>query len=143
MAKWVSGPAELSMRHRALVELPLIATLCTQGHDGAMLSAVWYEWLRGGISCTVPPDGVIERNVRRKSWAALLVAGTDRPYCGVEYRGEVTVSDDYLPVLTRLATRYLGPQAAVEYLDGHPPNLHLRMERGRFRLWDDASPLGH
>jgi hypothetical protein len=139
MASWLSGPAELPMRHRALVELPIIATLCTQGRDGPMLSAVWYEWEQGGVSCSVPPDGVLIRNVRREPRVALLVAGADRPYCGIEYRGEVTVGDDYLPVLTRLATRYLGPSAGAEYLVGHPANLHLRMEHGRFRLWDDAA----
>jgi hypothetical protein len=138
MATWVRGPAELPLRHRALVERPIIATLCTLGREGPMLSAVWYEWADGGMSCSVPPDGVIERNVRRNSWAALLIAGADRPYCGIEYRGEVTIGDDYLPVLTRLATRYLGVPADAEYLDGHPANLHLRMEQGRFRLWDDA-----
>jgi hypothetical protein len=138
MATWVRGPAELPPRHRALVELPLIATLCTLGRDGPMLSAVWYEWADGGMSCSVPPDGVIERNVRRNPWAALLVAGTDRPYCGIEYRGEVATRDDYLPVLTRLAIRYLGVLAGAEYLVGHPANLHLRMQHGRFRLWDDA-----
>lgn len=139
MATWVRGPAELPVRHRALVALPIIATLCTQGRDGPMLSAVWYEWIDGGMSCSVPPDGIIERNVRRNSWVALMVPGSDRPYCGIEYRGEVTVRDDYLPVLTRLAMRYLGARAGAEYLVGHPPNVHLRMERGRFRLWDDAS----
>jgi hypothetical protein len=139
MASWVSGPVELPVRHRALVELPLIATLCTQGRDGPMLSAVWYEWAGGGVSCTIPPDGVIARNLSRQPRAALLVAGADRPYCGIEYRGEVTVSDDYLPVLTTLATRYLGPGPGAQYLRGHPANLHVRMEHGRFRLWDDAS----
>lgn len=138
MVTWVPGPAELPLRHRALVELPIIATLCTLGRDGPMLSAVWYEWADGGVSCSVPPDGVIERNVRRHPWAALLIAGTDRPYCGIEYRGEVTTRDDYLPVLTRLAIRYLGVLAGAEYLLGHPVNLHLRMLQGRFRLWDDA-----
>jgi hypothetical protein len=139
MATWVKGPAELPMRHRALVELPLIATLCTQGRAGPMLSAVWYEWTGGGISCTIPPDGVIARNIKRQPRVALLVAGADRPYCGIEYRGEATSGDDYLPVLTRLAIRYLGARAGAEYLQGHPANLHLRMEHGRFRLWDDAS----
>jgi pyridoxamine 5'-phosphate oxidase-like protein len=138
MATWVRGPAELPSRHRALVEHPIIGTLCTLGRDGPMLSAVWYEWADGGMSCSVPPDGVIERNIRRNPWAALLIAGADRPYCGIEYRGEVTARDDYLPVLTRLAIRYLGADAGAEYLVGHPVNLHLRMQHGRFRLWDDA-----
>jgi hypothetical protein len=138
MATWVRGLSELPLRYRGLVELPIIATLCTLGRDGPMLSAVWYEWEDGGMSCSVPPDGVIGRNLRRNPWAALLVAGTDRPYCGIEYRGEVTTRDDYLPVLTRLAIRYLGVPEGAEYLVGHPANIHLRMETGRFRLWDDA-----
>lgn len=138
MAKWVSGPAELSERHQALVLLPVIATLCTFGAKVPMLSAVWYEWHDGGVNCSVPPDGVIARNVTREPVAGLLVAGDSRPYCGIEYRGSVAVHDDYLPVLTRLAKRYLGPQDGERYLIGHPPNVILRLERGRFRLWDDA-----
>jgi hypothetical protein len=104
-----------------------------------MLSAIWYEWADGGINCTVPPDGVLARNVNRRPWVGLLVAGAARPYCGLEYRGEVTIRHEYLPVLSRLATRYLGARAGADYLVGHPSNLLLRMESGRFRLWDDAS----
>src|ERR1700694_4674852 len=97
MATWVSGPAELPVRHRDLVELPIIATLCTQGRDGPMLSAVCDEWARGGMSCSIPPDGVIARNLRRQPQVALLVAGADRPYCGIEYRGQATVREDSPP----------------------------------------------
>ena len=139
MVTWVEAPAELPVRHRALVKLPIIATLLTQGRDGPMLAAVWYEWARGGISCSIPPDGVLARNVRRNPRVALLIAGADRPYCGIEYRGEARLDDDYVPVLRRLARRYLGEGADAEYLVGHPPNRHLRMEHGRFRLWDDAA----
>lgn len=137
--KWVAGPCELPARHRALVNLPIIATLCTLGRDAPMLSAVWYEWAEGGISCTVPPDGVIARNVTLRASVGLLIAGDSRPYCGIEYRGDVTVSDDYLPTLTRLARRYLGSRDGERYLVGHPANLLLRMEAGRFRMWDDAT----
>lgn len=139
MVTWVAGPAELPPRHRALVELPIIATLCTHGRHSPALSAVWYEWVDGGINCTIPPDGFIARNVRRRRWVGLLVAGTARPYCGIEYRGDATVGGGYLPVLSRLATRYLGARAGEKYLVGHPSNLVLRMELGRFRLWDDAA----
>ena len=140
--RWVTGPCALGARHHALVELPIIATLCTVGRDGPMLSAVWYEWEEGGINCTVPPDGVIARNVTRHGEVAILVAGASPPYCGIEYRGEVSVTEDYLPALTRLAKRYLGNREGDVYLVGHPPNLLLRMERGRFRLWDDAASAG-
>jgi hypothetical protein len=135
----VKGPTELPERHRALVSLPIIATLCTIGRDSPILSAVWYEWADGGINICVPPGGVIARNVTRRPWVGLLVAGTDRPYCGIEYRGDVTVHQEYLPALSRLATRYLGVRAGAEYLVGHPASLVLRMESGRFRLWDDAA----
>ena len=139
MPKWVAGPCSLLPRHQDLVELPIIATLCTVGSSGPFLSAVWYEWAEGGISCTVPPDGVIARNVARRPEVAVLVAGAAPPYCGIEYRGAAAVSTDYLPVLTRLARRYLGLEAGAAYMVGHPPNLLLRMESGRFRLWDDAA----
>lgn len=139
MSQWFAGPVDLPERHRALVELPVIATLCTMGRDAPMLSAVWYEWSDGGINCSIPPDGVIARNLNRAPWAALLVAGTERPYCGIEYRGRADLSLDYLPTLTRLATRYLGTQAGAKYLIGHPPNLRVRLEEGRFRIWDDAA----
>jgi hypothetical protein len=139
VAKWLSGPIDLPARHMALVERPILATLCTQGRDHPMLAAVWYEWSQGGISCSIPPDGVLARNLKRNSWAAILVAGEDRPYYGIEYRGEATLSDNYLPTLTRLATRYLGSRASANYLVGHPPNLLLRLVSGRFRVWDDAA----
>jgi len=139
MPKWVTGPCSLPVRHQSLVDVPLIATLCTLGRDAPMLSAVWYEWINGGINCAVPPDGVIARNLARRPWVGLMVAGTSPPYCGVEYRGEVVVTDDYLPVLSRLARRYLGSREGERYMVGHPPNLHLRLEVGRFRMWDDAA----
>lgn len=82
---------------------------------------------------------MIARNVARNPSVAILVAGLDRPYCGIEYRGDATLGDGYMPVLTRLATRYLGARDGAAYLIGHPANLHLRMEQGRFRLWDDAA----
>ena len=124
-----------------LVELPLLAVLATYREDGTvLLSPVWHEWRDTGFEIVTTSAGVKARHLRRDPRASLVVCEPTPPYRGVEARGRVRLVDDEVSKSAeRIASRYLGPEAGVEYAGATADDLLLRLEPDTLRAWDFAA----
>jgi PPOX class probable F420-dependent enzyme len=123
-----------------LVELPLLAVLATHRRDGSvMLSPVWHEWRDGGFNVvTRSSDGKV-KHLRRDPQASIVVCEQSPPYRGIELRCRVRLITDGVEEATiRIASRYLGPEGAVAYMEGGGDDLLVRLEPGDLRTWDFA-----
>jgi PPOX class probable F420-dependent enzyme len=125
-----------------LLELPLVAVLATYRRDGSvLLSPVWHEWRDGGFNVQVFSGDVKAGHLRRDPRASIVVCDDGAPYRGIELRAEARLgSDDAAPMLLRIATRYLGPQAGRLYAESAAGAdiLVVRLEPGELRAWDFA-----
>jgi PPOX class probable F420-dependent enzyme len=123
-----------------LVELPLLAVLATHRRDGSvMLSPVWHEWRDGGFTvATRSSDGKV-KHLRRDPRANIVVCEHAPPYRGVELRTDARlVTEDVEATTIRIASRYLGPEAAAAYAEDGGDDLLVRLEPGHLRTWDFA-----
>jgi PPOX class probable F420-dependent enzyme len=125
-----------------LLELPLVAVLATYRRDGSvLLSPVWHEWRNGGFNVQVFSGDVKALHLRRDPRASIVVCDDGPPYRGLELRTEARFGDeDAQAMMLRIATRYLGPQAARRYAEttGGADVLVVRLEPGELRAWDFA-----
>ena len=126
-----------------LVELPLLATLATYRPDGSvLLSPVWHEWRDGGFNVVTTRSGVKARHLRRDSRASIVVGEHSLPYRGVELRGSAQLlTAGVEDAVTRIASRYLGPEAGAAYAEQAPDDVVIRLEPGDLRVWDFADEL--
>jgi PPOX class probable F420-dependent enzyme len=123
-----------------LVELPLLAVLATRRRDGSvLLSPVWHEWRDGGFQVvTRSGDGKV-KHLQRDPSANIVVCEHTPPYRGVELRGTAQLLTTGVEEATiRIASRYLGPQAAADYAESGGDDLLVRLEPGHVRAWDLA-----
>ena len=124
-----------------LLERPILATLATHRRDGSMLlSPVWHEWADGGFSISIWAQDVKARNLARDPRATILVAENELPYRGIEVSGQATVKavSDLMPLVRRLAQRYMGEEAGLAYAETFADDdLELvRLTPGIVRAWD-------
>ena len=124
-----------------LLERPILATLATHCRDGSMLlSPVWHEWADGGFSISIWAQDVKARNLARDPRATILVAENELPYRGIEVSGQATVEavSDLMPLVRRLAQRYMGEEAGLAYAETFADDdLELvRLTPGIVRAWD-------
>jgi PPOX class probable F420-dependent enzyme len=123
-----------------LVNLRLLAVLATYRRDGTvLLSPVWHEWRDGGFHVVTASNDVKAAHLRRDPRASIVVCEHTPPYRGVEVRGHARlVTEGVRDAVTRIASRYLGPQAGTAYAESGGDDLIIRLEPGDLRAWDFA-----
>ena len=124
-----------------LLELPILATLATHRKDGSiLLSPVWHEWADGGFSISIWAQDIKAKNLARDPRATVIVAENELPYRGIEVSGKATVEalPDLMPLVRRLAQRYIGKEAGLAYAETFADvALELiRLTPGTVRAWD-------
>jgi PPOX class probable F420-dependent enzyme len=123
-----------------LLELPRVAVLATYRRDGTvLLSPVWHEWRDDGFDVVTFSDDVKAGHLRRDPRASIVVYEDDPPNSGIEVRTTVhLVPLEDRTIVRRIATRYLGAEAAERYLGLGGDDLLIRLEPGELRAWDFA-----
>jgi len=124
-----------------LLKLPILATLGTVRKDGSiLLSPVWHEWADGGFSLAIWAGDIKAKNIHRNPRVTMLVAEQSPPYRGIEICGDATVENvpDLMPLVRRLAQRYMGTRAGLEYAETfvHDDLALVRLAPGAIRAWD-------
>jgi PPOX class probable F420-dependent enzyme len=127
-----------------LLELPRVAVLATYRRDGTvLLSPVWHEWRDDGFNVVTFVDDVKAGHLRRDPRASIVVYEDDPPNRGIEVRTQARlVPLEDRTVVRRIATRYLGAEAAERYLEMGGDDLLIRLEPGELRAWDFADYFG-
>lgn len=124
-----------------LLELPILATLATHRKDGSiLLSPVWHEWADGGFSISIWAQDIKAKNLARDPRATVIVAENELPYRGIEVSGKATVEalPDLMPLVRRLAQRYMGKEAGLAYAETFADDALelIRLTPGTVRAWD-------
>lgn len=124
-----------------LLELPILATLATHRKDGSiLLSPVWHEWADGGFSISIWAQDIKAKNLARDPRATIIVAENELPYRGIEVSGKATVEalPDLMPLVRRLAQRYMGKEAGLAYTETFADDALelIRLTPGTVRAWD-------
>ena len=123
-----------------LLELPRVAVLATYRRDGTvLLSPVWHEWRDNGFNVVTGSRDVKARHLRRDPRASIVVCDDGPPYRGLELQASASLSvPKDRAIVRRIATRYLGPEAGEQYVEGGGDDLLIRLEPGELRAWDFA-----
>ena len=126
-----------------LTELRVLAVLATYRRDGTvLLSPVWHEWRHGGFQVVTGSGDVKAAHLRRDPRASIVVCEHSPPYRGLELRGRARlVTAGVADAVTRIASRYLGPEAGAAYAERGNDDLLIRLEPGDLRAWDFADDL--
>src|SRR5215467_11381954 len=126
-----------------LAELRVLAVLATYRRDGTvLLSPVWHEWRDGGFNVVTRSNDVKALHMRRDPRASIVVCEHSPPYRGVELRcGAQLVTAGVADAVTRIASRYLGPEAGEAYARSGADDLLIHLEPGDLRAWDFADQL--
>jgi PPOX class probable F420-dependent enzyme len=127
-----------------LLELPLVAVLATYRRDGTvLLSPVWHEWRDNGFNVVTGSRDVKAAHLRREPRASIVVCDDQPPYRGLELRAtaRLRMLEDG-SIVRRIATRYLGAEAAERYVQTGGDDLLVRLEPGDIRAWDFADYFG-
>ena len=124
-----------------LLDLPILAILATRRKDGRILmSPVWHEWDNSGFLITTWANDIKSRNLKSDPRATVLVTEQATPYRSIEVSGEATVKPlpDHMPVMRRLAERYIGPEEGPAYAESfRDDEIELvRLKPGVIRAWD-------
>ncbi|HWJ32774.1 MAG TPA: pyridoxamine 5'-phosphate oxidase family protein [Gaiellaceae bacterium] len=123
-----------------LLELPRVAVLATYRRDGGvLLSPVWHEWRDGGFNVVTGKHDIKAVHLGNDPRASIVVYEDDPPNRGVELRTVARTSAlEDESIVARIATRYLGAEAAAQYLETSEDDLLVRLEPGDLRGWDFA-----
>lgn len=124
-----------------LLERPILAVLATHRKDGRILmSPVWHEWSNGEFLVTTWANDIKSKNLNKDPRATILVAENEPPYRGIEVSGEATIEamPDHMPMLRRLAVRYMGEKDGPAYAETfRDEKIELvRLAPGVMRAWD-------
>jgi PPOX class probable F420-dependent enzyme len=119
-----------------------LAHLATFRKDGTvLLSPIWYIWEHGGFTLGMAAGDGKLKHIARDPRVTIVVAEDDLPYRGFEVRGIAQLLDiPYGPEIKRIATRYVGAEAATFY-DDAPGGTIVRIEPGDSRGWDFRDDL--
>ena len=122
------------------IDQPKCAILATHFPNGTvLLSPVWQEWQDGGFTIFIPADDAKSKHIKRNPQVSVVVAEDLPPYRGIEVRGQARiVAWDLLPIMHRIATRYMGADKAAGFVEAYHgiPMECLRIEPGKLRVWD-------
>ena len=126
-----------------LLELPILAILATRRKDGRILtSPVWHEWEDGEFRITTWANDIKSKNIQRDPRITVLVTEQTPPYRSIEVSGEAVIEalPDHMPMVRRLATRYLGADEGPGYAETfREQQIELiRLAPGVIRAWDFA-----
>jgi len=134
------------MRSRTLAQMArflqekFLAVMATTRQDGTpLLSPVWYEYADGVFRVVINQGDAKDRHLMRRPWLTLVVAEQAFPYRGVEVAGNAELRDaGALEATTRMANRYLTPEAARSYLakTADVPARLVQLQPERMRAWD-------
>ena len=118
-----------------------LATLATIRQDGSvLLSPIWYLWEDGGFTLGMAAGDGKLMHLARDPRVTIVVSENEFPYRGFELRGVARLLDiPYAPTIRRIATRYVGADAADFY--GHEGGTVVRIEPGDTRGWDFRDDL--
>ena len=119
-----------------------LAHLATFRKDGTvLLSPIWYIWEDGGFTLGIAAGDGKLKHIERDPRVTIVVSEDDFPYRGFEVRGIARLLDiPYGPAVRRIATRYVGDQAAHFYDDDRGGTV-VRIEPGDSRGWDFRDDL--
>ncbi len=123
-----------------------LAVMSTFRRDGTvLLSPLWFIWEDGGFTIAMAAGDGKLTHLRRDPRVTLVVNEDEFPYRGFEIRAEARLLDaPYGPIIRRIATRYVGAEAAGFY-DDDEGGTAARIEPGEMRAWDfrdDLSEMG-
>ncbi len=134
------------MRTRTLAQMAgflqekFLAVMATTRQDGTpLLSPVWYEYADGMFRVVIDQGDAKDRHLQRQRWLTLVIAEQAFPYRGVEAAGSAELRDEgALEATTRMAKRYLTPEAARSYLakTADVPGRLVQLRPERIRAWD-------
>jgi len=134
------------MRSRSLADMAdflqgkSLAVMATTRRDGTpLLSPVWYEYSDGVFRVVVNQGDSKDRHLQRNRWLTLVVAEQAFPYRGVEVAGNAELTEaGSAEATTRMARRYLTPEAARTYLakTSAIPGRLVNLRPERIRAWD-------
>ena len=124
-----------------LLELPILAILATRRKDGRILmSPVWHEWDNGGFLITTWANDIKSKNIQNDPRVTVLVTEQVPPYRSIEVSGEASVEPlpEHMPIMRRLASRYLGPDEGPTYAETFRDDQVelVRLAPGITRAWD-------
>lgn len=125
-----------------LLEKPILAMLATRRKDGRILiSPVWHEWVDGGFLITTWANDIKSKNLKADPRTTVMVAEQEPPYRSIEVSGEavITALDDHMPMMSRLAERYVGDAAYAEKFREDEIEL-VQLKPGVIRAWDFNEP---
>ena len=130
-----------------LLSEPSAAVLATYRRDGTvLLSPVWFRWDGAALETTMAAGDVKLRHIARDPRVVLTVFEPRPPFRGLELRCRANVlRDGVRDARLDIASRFVGPERAAAYVEGHPEDAWLvRMEPGEVRAWDfaDIFPVG-
>lgn len=119
-----------------------LAVMATFRADGTvLLSPLWFMWEDGGFTIGMAAGDGKLKHLRRDPRVTIAVYENEFPYRGFELRGEAQLLDvPYGPAIRRIATRYVGEEAAAFY-DDERGGVIARIEPGDTRGWDFADDL--
>jgi PPOX class probable F420-dependent enzyme len=125
-----------------LLEERRLAVMSTFRKDGTvLLSPLWFLWEDGGFTIAMAAGDGKLKHLRRDPRVTIVVYENRFPYRGFELRGEARLLDvAYGPVIRRIATRYVGADAAGFY-DDTVGGTVARIEPGEARGWDFRDDL--
>ncbi len=134
------------MRSRSLADMAdflhgkSLAVMATTLRNGTpLLSPVWYEYADGVFRVVINQGDAKDRHLQRNRWLTLLVAEQAFPYRGVEVAGNAELRESgAAEATTRMAQRYLTPEAARSYLSktADVPGRLVQLKPVRVRAWD-------
>ena len=125
-----------------LLEKPILAMLATRRKDGRILiSPVWHEWVDGGFLITTWANDIKSKNLKADPRTTVMVAEQEPPYRSIELSGEAVVTplDDHMPMMSRLAARYVGDASYAEKFREDKIEL-IELKPGVIRAWDFNEP---
>ncbi|MFP6782386.1 MAG: TIGR03618 family F420-dependent PPOX class oxidoreductase [Gammaproteobacteria bacterium] len=121
-----------------LLKQPILAMLATRRKDGRILiSPVWHEWVDGGFVITTWANDVKSKKIKADPRITVMVAEHEVPYRSIEVSGEATIErlDDHMPIMRRLAARYVADDSYAETFREDKIEL-ISLEPGVIRAWD-------
>jgi PPOX class probable F420-dependent enzyme len=129
-------------RVRTLLDAPSPAVLTTYREDGsALVSPVWFRWNDPAFEVVIAEDDVKIHHLARDPRCVLVVFEAERPFRGVEVRGEAKlVRGDVTAARVEIAGKYLGAEDGVLFAEQRRanPGVLLRLPAIRPRVWDLA-----